>query len=482
MCPRGGDEPPRQFAQADGDGLTDGIVAKERRCDSLLAPMGRMAGCVLALLVLCGAGGCSATRATAKAAAPAASPTRYVLPNGIPVIVQEHRGSELAALHLWVRAGARDESATELGLAHYLEHMLFRGTTSRPTGFVEREVEGVGGAMNAGTSWDFTYYYVTLPPSRVSQGLELLADIATNAALDAEVLDKEKAVVLEEMRQGQDSPRRLVTRTIYSQLFEGHAYGREILGTPDIIRGLTRDTLLSFYRHRYVPEAFSVVVVGPVDAETVVSTARATFGRLPRTGTGRLPLAAPAQFRPRRTELVRQGAHAYLGMAWPAPRLDHADTPALDLLVSILGGRRSSRLVQALREERGTVVAIDAGLSTLGAAGAVLVSAQMDPVNIHAAEEQIVAEIRRVRDRGVTPAELRRAVITAEAAHEFQTETAHGRALALGRAETIWTIEDELAYVRRIRSVSAEQVQAVARRYLDPEQYIFLALVPPRNG
>jgi zinc protease len=402
------------------------------------------------------------------------------LPNGIPLIVQEHRGSELVALQLWVRAGARDETTHELGLAHYLEHMLFRGTTSRPTGFVEREVEGVGGTMNAGTSWDYTYYYVTLPPSRVTQGLELLADISMNAALDAAVLDKEKEVVLEEMRLGEDNPRRVLVRTLYSQVFDGHPYGRQVIGTPELIRGLTRDTLSAFYRNHYAPETFAVVVVGPVDPEQVLTTARAAFGRLPRIGHGRLPAAAPPPLRPQRVDMPREGGHAYLGLAWPAPRLDHGDTPAVDLLVSILGGQRSSRLVQSLREERGLAVSVDAGFTALAAAGAILVTAQVDPANLGPAEAQILDEIRRVRDAGVTPAELRRAITKAEAAHEFETETAQGRAVALGRAETIWTIEDELAYVSRLRSVTAEQVRAVARRYLDPGRYTRLALVPPR--
>jgi zinc protease len=442
--------------------------------------MARMTVYVLSLLVLIGAGGCSAARSAPRPAASAASPTRHILPNGIPLIVQEHRGSELVALQLWVGAGARDETASELGLAHYLEHMLFRGTTSRPTGFIEREVEGVGGTMNAGTSWDYTYYYVTLPPTRVTQGLELLADISMNAALDAAVLDKEKEVVLEEMRLGEDNPRRVLVRTLYSQVFEGHPYGRQIIGTPELIRGLTRDTLAAFYRSHYAPETFAVVVVGPVETEQVLTTARAAFGRLPRIGHGRLPAPPPPPLRAQRVDMPREGGHAYLGLAWPAPRMDHADTPAVDLLVAILGGQRSSRLVQSLREQRGLAVTVDAGFTTLAAAGAVVVTAQVDPANLGAAEAQILDEIRRVRDGGVTPAELRRAITKAEAAHEFETETAQGRAVALGRAEIIWTIEAELAYVSRLRSVTTEQVRAVARRYLDPERYTRLALVPPR--
>jgi zinc protease len=441
--------------------------------------MARVARTAVALVVLSTTWGCGAVRPGSKPAALTVIPTRHVLANGIPVIIQEHRGSEVVALQLWVRAGARDETAAELGLAHYLEHMLFRGTTTRPGGFIERDVEGVGGRMNAGTSWDYTYYYVTLPAKRLVPGLEMLADIAVNATLDADVLEKEKQVVLEEMRLSDDNPRRRLGRQLYTQLFDGHPYGRQVIGTPELVRGLTRETLTSFYRRHYVPEALVVVVVGAVDPRQVLATAAMTFGGLPRSGVTRLPVSAPPAFRPQRQQLAHPGAHAHLGMAWPATRLDHADTPALDLLVSMLGRSRSSRLAQALRERDGLVVSIAASLSAMEAGGAVTVSAQLPPANLERAEAQILAEVRRIRDAGITDAELRRAITGAEAEHEFETETAEGRARALGLAETIWTLEDELAYLTRIRSVTATQVRAVARRYLDPERYTRLTLLPP---
>ena len=440
--------------------------------------MVRAAPLALLLFVLGTSWGCGAVRAAAPPTPVTPNPTRHVLANGIPVVIQEHRGSDVVALQLWVRAGARDETASELGLAHYLEHMLFRGTTSRPGGFMERDVEGVGGRMNAGTSWDYTYYYVTLPTRRLVPGLQMLADIAVNASLDADVLEKEKDVVLEEMRLNDDNPRRRLGRQLYTHLFEGHPYGRQIIGTPELVRGLTRDTLIGFYRHHYVPEAFTVVVVGAVNPQEVLATAASTFGRLPRQGVTRLPVAAPPPFRAQRQDLTHPGAHAHLGLAWPATRLDHADTPAVDLLASILGRSRSSRLVQSLRERDGLVVSVTASFSALEAAGLVMVTAQLPPSNLARAEGQILAEIRRIREGGVTDAELRRAITAAEADHEFEIETAEGRAVALGRAETIWTLEDELAYVTRIRSVTPAQVRAVARRYLDPDRYLRLAVVP----
>jgi zinc protease len=460
-------------------GRTDEAKAKDACRDRLLGLMVRVAPIGLMLLVLAMSGGCSGVRAVGHPAPFAPIPTRHVLANGIPVIIQEHRGSDVVALQLWVRAGARDEGPAELGLAHYLEHMLFRGTTSRPGGFMERDVEGVGGRMNAGTSWDYTYYYVTLPARRVVPGLEMLADVAVNATLDADVLEKEKDVVLEEMRLSDDNPRRRLGRQLYTQLFEGHPYGRHIIGTPELVRALTRDTLASFYRRHYVPETFAVVVVGAVDPREVLATAASTFGRLPRRGVTRLPAAPPPLFRPQRQAITHPGGHAHLGLAWPATRVDHADTPALDLLASILGRSRSSRLVQSLRERDGLVVSVSASLSALEGAGGLMIIAQLPPSNLERAEAEILAQIRRVRDAGVTDAELRRAITAAEAEHEFETETAEGRAVALGRAETIWTLDDELAYVNRIRSVTATQVRAVARRYLDLERYARLALVPP---
>jgi len=252
-----------------------------------------------------------------------------------------------------------------------------------------------------------------------------------------------------------------------------------LIGTPEIVRGLTRETLISFYRRHYVPESFVLVVVGPVKTADVLAAAERTLGRLPRSGQERLPIAPPAGLSPKRLDSERSGAQAYLGLAWLGPKLDHADTPAVDLLVSLLGRSPSSRLTQSLRERLGLVSAIDARYAPLEAAGAISVIAQLDPANLQRAEAQVLNEIRRVRDRGVSDAELRRAVTAADARHAFALETAEGRARAFGRAETVWRLEEELAYVDRLRSVTLEQIRSAARRYLDPERYSRLAFVPP---
>ena len=434
----------------------------------------------LAFVLMVAWGGCSLVRPSPRATAPVSRPTRYVLPNGVPVIIEEHHASDVVALQLWVQAGARDETPSELGLAHYLEHMLFKGTPTRPAGFVEREVEGVGGRINAGTSWDYTFYHTVLPARQAAAGIEMLVDVGVNASLEAGLLEAEKQVVLEEMRLNEDTPRRFLVIELFRGAFGGHPYGRPVIGTRDIITGLTRETLVSFYRHHYTPEMFALVVVGAVEPAEVLRVARATLGAVPRGGSKRLPPPPPPAARRVRLESSRPTAQAHLGLAWPAARLDHADTPALDVLVSILGRSKSSRLVASLRERQGIVSGINTGLSALEGAGLVTITAQLEPQNLERAEAEVLAEIRRVQEGGVTAAELKRAITAAEVEHEFSTETAEGRARAYGQAETIWRLEDELLYLDRVRSVNAAQVQAVARRYLDRERYVRVALVPQR--
>jgi zinc protease len=436
----------------------------------------------LVLLIVLVAGGCSVSPSSSplRAATSVPGPTRHVLPNGIPVIIQEHRASDVVAVQLWVRAGGRDEAASDLGLAHYLEHMLFKGTATRPPGFIERDVEGVGGRINAGTSWDYTFYHTVLPSRQASAAIEMLADVGVNAGLEAGLLEAEKQVVLEEMRLNDDNPRRFLVRQLFAAAYESHPYGRPVIGRPELITALSRDTLVSFYRRHYVPEMFALVVVGAVDRDEILRVARATLGSLPRTGAGRLPPPPAPTPRSVRVDAVRPGGQAHLGLAWLAPRLDHADTPALDLLMSILGRTKTSRLVASLRERQGLVSAIGSSLSSMEAGGLVLITTQLEPEQLARAEAEILDEIRRVRDGGVTAAELRRAIVAAEVQHEFSIETAEGRARAYGHAETTWRLEEELTYVARLRSVSASQVHAAARRYLDLERYARVALVPPR--
>ncbi len=438
--------------------------------------MPRLLAYALVILAVLGGAACRSARPTTTTAP--APIQRYILANGVRAIVQPFRASPVVALQLWVRAGSRDEQANELGLAHYLEHMVFKGTESRPPGSIEREIESVGGRINAATSLDYTFFHMVVPRATAMAGLEILADIAVNAALDETLLDAEKRIVLQEMRRNEDNAPRFLVETLYTLAFEGHVYGRPGIGTPELIQSLTREHLMNFYRRHYVPQAFTVVVVGAIDPDETRRAITRTFGRLARSEAGRLPARVAAVAAPKKVELSRPGSHAYLAMAWGAPRLDSADTPALHLLATILGQLRSSRLIETLRERMSLVNSASASYVALEAGGLLYVTAQLEPGNVGRAEQEILREIDRVRTEGVTDAERQRAVAAAEARHRFLQETAEARARAYGYAETVWRLEDELAYLDRLRGVTRDHIRAAARLYLNPQRYVRLTLAP----
>ncbi len=428
------------------------------------------------VLAVSGLPGCaSAPRAASRALPP---PSRVVLENGVRLITQEHRTSDIVALQLWVGVGGRDEAAAEHGFAHFAEHMLFKGTETLGRGFVDREVEAVGGRTNAGTSYDYTYYYMLLPAARAARGVEVLADMAFNARFDADDFDKERLVVFEEMRRGEDNPRTALYRRLYDLVFQGHEYGHPVLGDRTALEAATAATLRAFYKAHYAPQNLALVVAGPIDREEIRAAAARHFGRVPASGPARGRPDSLASLREeRRQTIARPERQAALGLGWTAPPIGHADMAAVDLLVHILGGSRSSRLNQALRERARLVSSIEARYTALEGTGILSVTAQLEPADEARVEAAILTELTRIQDDGVTPAELARAITAAESERVFSRETVEGLALAYGRAELSWSIEEDLEYPTRLRAVTADQVKAAARRYLAAPRGR-LALVP----
>jgi zinc protease len=436
-----------------------------------------LARAALVLVVLLA--GCAGRSPAPAASTAGAGPVRESLPNGVVLIAHEHRASDVVALQLWVRVGGRDEAPAELGLSHYLEHMLFKGTPTRPPGSIDALVEGLGGTSNAFTSYDYTHYDVVLPAGHLRAGLELLADIAVNASFVPAELEAEKKVVYEEMNLLEDDPERFLGRRLAEIGYAGHPYGRPILGTRPLVESLTRERLAAYYRKHSVPATMDLVVVGPVPVAEARRVAAATVGRLegPRPARPAVP-PVPGTGPARSVDVRRPERQAYLGMAWATPPISGADVFAVDLLTYILGDGPSSRLNQAVRERDRLVAAIEAGYVTREIGGLVSVTARLDPANLDRAERSVLGVLAHVRDAGVTEEERQRALVTAESWYAFDIETAEGLAKSYGQAETTWTLGDELRYLERLRRVTPAEIQAAARKYLREDAYVRLRLVP----
>ena len=445
------------------------------RMDSTVGPPSRPGARLLVFLLMLLAG-CAGTTPRPPGVA---TPTRQVLPNGVVVISQEHRASDIVAVQLWLRVGGRDEAAAELGLSHYLEHMLFKGTPTRPPGSIDAEIEGLGGNSNAFTSYDFTHYDIVVPRSSLRAAADLLADIAVNAAFVPAELQSEKKVVFEEMSLTEDDPERFLQRRLTEVAYAEHPYGRPILGTRELVERLTRDTLNAYYKKRYVPANMVLVVVGAVTPTDARAVAADTFGRLEGPRADRPASSAPKPVTPGSGEDVkRPEQQAYLGLAWHAAPTGNTNIYAVDLLTYILGDGPSSRLNQVLREQRGLVQSIEASYIPRQESGLVSVTARLEAKNLDAVEAAVREVVRRVREEGVTPAERERAIITAESTYAFDIETVEGLARNYGQAETTWTLQDEVQYLERLRRVTAEQIREAARTYLGDGNYVRIRFVP----
>jgi zinc protease len=439
-------------------------------------------GVVLALGAGCATAPPSTPVIVAAPAAPSgdlAPPTRTVLPNGMRLIYQDHRASDIVAVYLWVGVGVRYEKPDELGYAHFQEHMLFKGTDKWGPGYIDRAVEGVGGRSNAVTSFDYTTFYIVVPREATDTAIELLHDMAFRSTFDPAEISREREVIFEEARIEADNPRTAIVRQLYGMLFDGHPYGRPVLGIPETMNKADRAKLRAFNQHYYTPENMSLVVVGPVDERAVRATVDRTFGRVPRRGYVPAPVPAPRPITGvMRKDVERPEQQALLALGWAAPRSDDPDGFAIDLLASILAGTESSRLARRLRDEERIVTGINMSYAALVAGGIVSLRAELEAKDVARAEQIILEEIGKIQESGPTEEERHLAVTKFESEHAFSVETSEGLANAYGIAETTWTLEEELRYVDRLRQVTREQIRDAARRYLSRAAYARLAFIP----
>ena len=425
------------------------------------------------------AAGCAGTTTAASDAPASSTPTVEILPNGLNLIVQSHRASDIVAVYLWVATGVRYETPETLGHAHFQEHMLFKGTDKFGPGYIDRTVEGTGGRSNAFTTFDYTTYQVQVPSEATAVAIQLLDDMAFRSTFAPKEVAAEGEVISEEARIETDNPRSGIVRQLYGMVFGPHPYGRPVLGTSATRSAATQQNLKAFNHRYYTPENMALVVVGPVDARAVRTMVDRTFGRQPRTGYTPPPvppLTPITQMVTRTVERPEQEAHLALG--WQVPGAAERDSLSLDLVATILGGTESSRMVTTLRDGERIVSRISVNNSTQQLAGMFYVQAQLEAGDVEKAERRIIEEIRRLQQDGPTEEERELAVIKAESEHAFAYETSDGVASAYGIARMTATLDDELRYIERLQKITRDQIRDAARKYLPITAYARIAFVP----
>jgi zinc protease len=398
-----------------------------------------------------------------------------VLSNGLRIVVKPDHRAPVVVSMVWYRIGSIDEQNGVTGVAHVLEHMMFKGTRAVPAGEFSRIIAAAGGRENAFTSRDYTGYFQTLQKSNLALSFRLEADRMSNLTLSGEELGKELKVVMEERRwRTDDRPHAMVYERLMATALAAHPYRNPIIGWMSDLENLSIRDVRAFYEAWYAPNNATVVVVGDVAPEEVFTQAEKYFGVIPRKAMPpRKPQVEPQQLGLKRLTVKAPAELPYVLMAYQVPRLERPaedwEPYAFDMLENVLSGNAAARLPQTLvKTDR---MAASAGASYDGVnRGPAFFYLSGTPVTGHTAaeiEQGLRREVQRVVDEGVSEEELNRAKAQAIAAKVYQRDSMFYQAQQIGWMEMVgFSYKDLDLFIEKLQKVTSDQVRAVARKYL----------------
>lgn len=439
------------------------------------------------VLMLCNAGAQAAPSA-ALDLAPPTGPQMVVLKNGLTVYVLADHRFPLASIRLYVRAGSAYERSAEAGISHLLEHMVFKGTDKRPKGAVARDVETVGGYLNAATSFDYTVYLTDMPSAHWALGMDVVKDMAFHPTLDPEELASEKEVVISELQRGKDSPGSRIFEDLQRTALRGTPYERPIIGYADAVRAITPEAMRAYIAKYYQPRNMLLVVAGDVDPAAALAEAGNLFGDMVNTSDLEpvRPLDAQRLRRPEGAAAVSLDPgpwnKVYLGMALPVPGDRDARSVVLDVLAHLLGGDASSYLYQKYKYEKQLVDNIFVGNFTFERVGMLYFTAQMDADKVEPFWKEFMADLASLKADRFSAADLARARLQLEDGIQRAKETLGGLASWKGQLHLfLGGDQGEENMLAALRNVDTAQLQHALDVWLVPQR-LAVAVLPPKSA
>jgi zinc protease len=412
------------------------------------------------------------------------APTLHHMPNGLTIIA-EQMPIDAVNLNLWVKTGSAMESDAINGMAHFLEHMIFKGTQKLISGEFERRIEERGAVTNAATSQDYTHYYTTTAPKDFAELAPLQIDVVCNPSIPDDAFERERLVVLEEIRRSEDNPRRRISRHVMETAFDSLPYRRPVLGPEAVVAQVKPQQMRDFHAHWYQPQSITAVAVGNLPVEELVEIIATEFNKNYQQPTNKPTPIAPTP-EPPFTEIVRQEIidqtlqQARLVMIWRVPGLIKLDqTYALDIIAGILGHGRTSRLVQDLREQQELVSSISVSNMSNLLQGVFSISAKCNLENIATVEKAIAQHLRILHTEIVKESEISRIQQRVANQFIFGNETPSDRAGLYGYYQSlIGDLEPAFNYPQYIQSITATDLIQAAKNYLSPDAYGIVIVKP----
>lgn len=405
---------------------------------------------------------------------------KTTLDNGLRIVTEHIESVKSISVGIWVKTGSRNETEEQGGVTHFLEHMLFKGTDSRTAFDIAQSMESVGGYLNAFTSSEYTCYYARCVEDQLDRALDVLSDMVLHPSFPEEEVEKEKKVVIEEMKMYRDSPDDYLFEEFSSKMFEGHALGRPILGSEETVTSFTRDDLYQYMADRYKASNLLVAVAGHVDHDKVVEVVKSYFGQLEgdQVQNGKQPIE---DLKPEKLELTKAIEQTHYILGRRGLNFDHPDKYLLLLANTVLGGGMSSRLHQNVREKYGYCYSIQTFNQSYSDSGIWGVYVGTDKEYVEHVHELVVAELDKIRNEVIPAKELEEAKSQLKGKLLLSQENTSNRMMRLAKSELYFdrfVTLDELE--ENIEEVTAEQIQAFAKDFFDQKHYMEAVLTP--NG
>ncbi|MCX5668137.1 MAG: pitrilysin family protein, partial [Candidatus Omnitrophica bacterium] len=407
---------------------------------------------------------------------------RKTLENGLVILAKESPPKDLVSINITVKAGpSSEEEYTASGISHLVEHLVFKGTVSRKVGDIEKEIRSYGGLINGAVSHDTTTYEVTVPVKYFTQGLSVLKDMLVNSVFDRMELEKEREVIMKEIKLNEDDPEKKLMTRLFENAYTAHPYKYPPIGYEKILRALTRDDVVKYYNRRYVPNNMVIAVVGGMNARDAALDVEKEFSRFrdPSYRPVNRGEKEPSQTGKRVVEEEAPVTLSYLALGFHSTGMLNKDLFALDVLSMILGRGNNSRLNKLLLKDKREVHSISAWNYTPMDPGLFVITALLNKENIGAAKKDILDEIKKIKDGDISDNELESAKCMVIGDHILSHETIEYQAEDLSEGEAIAGNSDFYdRYVEGVNKVSKYDIRRAASQYLDEDNLTEISLVP----
>jgi len=394
---------------------------------------------------------------------------RLSFDNGLKVIIAERHRRNLVACQIWVKVGSAYEREGEYGISHFIEHMIFKPTLNYPQG-VASIVESFGGTINAFTSVEYTVYHFVVMKEGFKESFKALADSVLNPLFSESEVEKERQVILEEIKRGYDDPQKRFSLRLWKEAFLDHPYGRPVIGFEETVSSFKRDDLARFHQRWYIPSRMSVVIVGDIDPSEAVQLVKETFGHLKeqeKKETSEMSLSLKPQKEEVRVFYEWGSERELLTLAWIIPGISSPLNEAFDLLSEVLGGGRASRLVKALKEEGKLVISLETNSVRLGQGGLFFVRMVPNTKDYARLIEETMRVLQKASSEGFSDEELDRAKKAFFASSFYQRESFDDEAFRLGFFETLFGNAKEAdSYLEKIKGLSEKELRKVLSEVL----------------